>query len=178
LDGAGLHPAPVLETERLILRGFVAGDFAAHRAIMLKPEVNAFLGPAMSDEDMWRRIVSSVGMWAVCGYGGWIVERRADGRVIGNTGIFDGRRGIGWDGQPEMGWIFDAEVHGQGYAAEACRAMLAWADLHLAGMTLWAMITPENSASLALAQRLGFTPEPPRAYKGEEMAVWSRPLGG
>ena len=177
MGGAGLHPAPVLETERLILRGFVAEDFAAHKTIMLKPEVNAFLGPAMADEDMWRRIVSSVGMWTVCGYGGWMVERRDDGRILGNVGIFDGRRGIGWDGQPEMGWIFDSEVHGQGYAGEACRTMLSWADSHLAGQTLWAMITPGNAPSMALAQRLGFSPEPARDYKGEEMAIWSRALG-
>jgi len=175
--GAGLHPAPVLETQRLILRGFVAGDFDAHKAIMAKPEVNAFLGPPMSDEDLWRRIVSSVGMWPVCGYGGWMVERKDDGRILGNVGIFDARRGIGWDGEPEMGWIFDSDVHGQGYAGEACRAMLAWADEHLAGQTLWAMITPENTASVALAERLGFVAEPSRDYKGEMLAVLSRPLG-
>ena len=92
-------------------------------------------------------------------------------------GIFDGRRGIGWDGQPEMGWIFDSDVHGQGYAIEACRAMVDWADAHLNGQTLWAMITPGNSASVALAGKLGFREEPARNYKDEELAVFSRPLG-
>ena len=34
MGSAGDHPAPVLETERLILRGFVAEDFDAHKAII------------------------------------------------------------------------------------------------------------------------------------------------
>ena len=145
---------------------------------MSKPAVHAFLGPVMSDEDLWRRIVSTVGMWSVCGYGGWIVERKADGALLGNVAIFDGRRGIGWDGQPEMGWIFDSDVHGQGFASEACGGMLAWANHNLAGQTLWAMITPGNAASVALARKLDFREEPARDYKGEQMAVFSRTLGG
>ena len=107
-----------------------------------------------------------------------MVERKADGKVIGNVGIFDAKRGIGWDGQPEMGWIFDDAVHGQGLAGEACRAMIEWAETNLAGQTLWAMITPANEGSMRLAYRLGFKDEPSRDYKGEGLAVLSLPLGG
>ena len=178
MGSAGLHPAPVLETERLILRGFTAEDFDAHRAIMAKLEVAKYLGPPLSAEDHWRRIISSVGMWTVVGYGGWMVERKADGRILGNVGIFDANRGIGWDGEPEMGWIFDSDVHGQGYAGEACGAMIAWADENLAGQTLWAMITPGNAGSVKLAERLGFKPEPSRLYHDEELLVFSRLVGG
>ena len=75
----GAHPAPVLHTERLILRGFVAEDFPAKHAIFQKPEVHAHLGPPLGRSDHWRRVVSGVGQWIVRGYGGWMIVRRDDG---------------------------------------------------------------------------------------------------
>ena len=126
-----------------------------HEAILAQPEVQEFLGPPMRREDHWRRIISAVGQWTVCGYGGWMVEH--DGKVVGNTGFFDAKRGIEpvWDGEPEMGWIFSREVHGQGIAGEACSAALDWADANLK-RDIWAMISPGNAPSFKLAERLGF----------------------
>jgi RimJ/RimL family protein N-acetyltransferase len=151
----GAHPAPVLETERLILRGFVAEDFAVKHAIMEKPEVHRHLGPPMTRSDHWRRVISAVGQWTVCGYGGWVVIRKDDDRLIGDLGLFDAQRGIGFDGEPEMGWIFDPEAQGKGYAREACEAALGWADRNLA-REIWAIIEPANAPSFALADKLGF----------------------
>lgn len=169
------HPAPVLRTERLILRGFVAEDFARHEEIMAQAPVNRFLGPRLGREDLWRRTVSSVGMWTVCGFGGWMVEH--DGRVIGNIGLFDAKRGIPpyWDGQPEMGWIFSEEAHGKGFAGEAGRAVLGWADANLR-RDIWAMISPGNEPSFRLAERLGFKilQRSPIGDEGEEIDVLKR----
>ena len=169
------HPAPTLRTERLILRGFVAEDFAAHEAIMAQPEVMEFLGPPMSREDHWRRIISNVGQWIVCGYGGWLVEY--DGRIVGNCGFFDAKRGLdpNFDGQPEMGWIFGREVHGQGIAGEACRAAIEWADGYLK-RDIWAIISPGNDASFRLAERLGFAIVGRSTYHDDEIDVLKRPF--
>lgn len=171
------HPAPTLRTERLILRGFVAEDFAAHEAIMAQSAVQEFLGPPMSREDHWRRIISGVGQWIVNGYGGWMVEY--DGQIVGNCGFFDAQRGIEpvWDGQPEMGWIFGREVHGKGIAGEACRAALDWADANLK-RDIWAMISPGNDASFKLAGRLGFEIVQRSPLGEEEIDVLKRPYRG
>jgi RimJ/RimL family protein N-acetyltransferase len=170
-------PVPVLETGRLRLRGFEASDFEAHSAILGQAEVQRFLGPPLSREDLWRRIVASVGMWSVVGFGGWMVERKADGRLVGNVGLFDARRALVPDfaGQPEMGWIFDPEVHGQGIAREACEAALGWADAKLAPGPIWAIVDPQNTASLKLSARLGFERLPDSVYHDEPIAILRRP---
>jgi len=176
VTGAGQHPAPVLITDRLVLRGFVAEDFDAHSAILAKPEVNAFLGAPMSREDLWRRVVSSVGMWGVLGYGGWMVTIKDGGRIVGNVGLFDAKRGIGFDGYPEMGWIFDPSVHGQGIAREACEAVIGWAEANIDG-PLWAIIAPENQSSQRIAARLGFVTQGSVDYHGEPVDILRRELG-
>nr|WP_276591788.1 GNAT family N-acetyltransferase [Sphingomicrobium nitratireducens] len=160
----------------MILRGFVAEDFAAHKAILDKPDVYRHLGnQPETHENLWRRTVSSVGQWIVMGFGGWMVTLKADGRVIGNVGLFDGQRQLaaGFDGQPEMGWIFDPDMHGQGLAREACDAVLEWADANLA-REIWAIIAPGNAPSLKLADRLGFEQVETNQYHDEPIVVLKR----
>ena len=173
------HPAPVLTTERLILRGFVAEDFARHKEILHKPEVHHFLGGIEPHENLWRRTVAAVGQWTVMGYGGWMVTLRGSGEIIGNCGLFDGQRQLpaGYDGQPEMGWIFDPMVHGKGMAGEACEAVLAWADEYVR-KDIWAIVAPENTPSLKLAKRLGFEPVETNDYNGEDVVVLKRAYAG
>jgi RimJ/RimL family protein N-acetyltransferase len=169
--------APVLETERLILRPFRAGDFEAHSAILTHPEVQRYLGPALSREDLWRRTVGSVGMWSVVGFGGWMVIDKASGRLVGNTGFFDARRDLAPDfgGAPEVGWIFDPQVHGQGIAREACSAALSWADSNLQPTPIWAIVDPVNERSLRFGASFGFERLADSIYNGEPIAILKRP---
>jgi len=171
------RPAPVLETERLILRPFRADDFDDHFAIVTHPEVHRYLGPALSREDLWRRTVGSVGMWSVVGFGGWVVVDKASDRLIGNTGFFDARRNLTPDfgGAPEMGWIFDPQVHGQGVAREACSAALAWADQHLQPTPIWAIVDPVNERSLRFGASFGFERLDDSVYNDEPIAILRRP---
>ncbi|MEO5972917.1 MAG: GNAT family N-acetyltransferase [Sphingomicrobium sp.] len=170
--------APVIETERLILRDFTHADLDAHAATLAEPEVMHHLsGEPLSREDSFRRLLLAVGQWPVLGIGMWAVERKADGRVVGHCGFFDMEREMEPSllGEPEMGWIFDTSVHGQGVALEACRAALAWAEETLDAASFPAIIAPDNIASIKLAEKLGFVREPDGVYKGEAIAVFRRP---
>ena len=170
--------APRLETERLILRQFDSDDLAAHSATLADPKVMHFLGGnGLSVEDSWRRMATGVGLWALTGIGMWAVERKADQRFIGHLGFFDMHREIepSLAGEPEMGWIFDSAVHGHGIAREACQAALDWADAHLSGQAIPAIIDPDNIASIKLAEKLGFEREPDALYKGAPIALFRRP---
>ena len=77
-----------------------------------------------------------------------------------------------------MGWIFATEAHGQGLAAEACRAALDWAETHLPPTPIWAIISPANAPSFRLAEKLGFERLHDTPYNGEPITVLRRPAWG
>ena len=64
--------------------------------------------------------------------------------MVGHVGFFQFERDMEPSilGEPEMGWIFDRSVHGQGVATEACRAALEWADTQLGAPSYPAIISP------------------------------------
>jgi RimJ/RimL family protein N-acetyltransferase len=131
----------------------------------------------MSAEDCWRRLMASTGGWQFNGFGTWGVERKSDGKLVGNVGLFTAWRGLQpeFGEEPEMGWIFAAETHGQGMASEGCRAVLDWAEANLEPTPIWAIIAPANEPSLKLADKLGFEPLHETSYHGEPTIVLRRP---
>ena len=74
-----------------------------------------------------------------------------------------------------MGWIFAQEVHGQGMAGEACRAVLQWAESNLDPTPIWAIIAPANEPSLKLAAKLGFERVGDTLYHDDPTIVLKRP---
>lgn len=170
--------APTLETERLILREFRKSDLDAHAATLGDEDVMRHIGgKPIKREDSWRRLMSGVGSWALNGTGPWAVELKSDGRMVGHCGFFQFERDMSPSivGEPEMGWIFDRSVHGQGIAFEACSAALQWADRELAAQSYPAIIDLENSASMKLAERLGFVRQPDAFYRDAAIAFYRRP---
>ncbi|MFC7537646.1 GNAT family N-acetyltransferase [Sphingomonas sp. GCM10030256] len=173
--------APVLETERLRLRQFTKDDFSPYLAIVGDPDVmRHFGGVGMSAEECWRRMAASTGQWPMIGIGGWAVERLSDGKLVGTLSLFNAWRDLQPDfgDTPEMGWIFATEVHGQGIAGEACRAVLGWAERTLRPTPIWAIIAPANEPSLRLAERLGFEQVGESVYHDEPTLVLQRPAWG
>jgi RimJ/RimL family protein N-acetyltransferase len=170
--------APVLETPRLRLRGFRAGDLDAQWASMTDPEVMRFLGgPTQTREETWRKMLGAPGLWALLGYGYWVAERRSDGAYLGQIGFADFKRDMkpSIEGLPEMGWIMARAAQGQGYATEAVLAALAWADAALGGGEIVAIISHENAASIRIAEKAGFSGREEATYKGEPILLFRRP---
>jgi RimJ/RimL family protein N-acetyltransferase len=171
-------PAPVLETERLRLRPWRKADFRPYHAILQHPDVHRHFGPEpMGEEECWRRLSAAVGWWELLGFGGWAAERRSDGVLVGMLSLFNAWRALEptFGEEPEMGWIFSHEVHGQGMAGEACRAVLDWAEANLEPTPIWAIIAPANEPSLRLAAKLGFEPVHETLYRDDPTAVLKRP---
>lgn len=170
--------APLIETERLFLRPFTANDLDAHAATLGDEQVMLHIGgKPLGREDAWRRLLSGVGMWQLRGMGPWAVEQKSDRRMVGHCGFFEFERDMQPSilGEPEMGWIFDRSVHGQGIAFEACNAALGWADDALDARSYPAIIDLENAASMKLAERLGFVRQADGRYRDAPIAVFRRP---
>ena len=145
--------------------------------MLADPAVMRHLGAApLAREDAWRRLLQGPGLWATLGYGYWSVERREDGTYIGLLGFADFKRDLSpsLDGIPEMGWLFAAAVHGQGYASEGVAAALAWADAALRAPEIVAIIAPDNAPSIRLAEKAGFARAEATLYKGDPTLIYRR----
>jgi RimJ/RimL family protein N-acetyltransferase len=144
---------PRLETERLILRDYRPEDFEAFVTIMADPEVVRYLpgGDPLSRFECWRFVASSIGHWALRGYGTWVVERKSDGAMMGRIGLI---QPDGWPGL-EVGWTLGKPYWGYGYATEAGEASLRYAFATQPVQEVISTIHPANLASQAVAKKLG-----------------------
>lgn len=168
--------APMLQTDRLVLRHVRPSDIAYFEEAHGDAEVMRHLGGPIPREDAWRRALTGAGFWGVLGIGLWAVERRSDERTIGHIGFFDFQREMAPSiaGEPEMGWIFSRHAQGQGFGTEAGRVALEWFDATLGPCSIPAIIDLENAASIRLAEKLGFQRQPDGIYRDKLIAVFRR----
>ncbi len=166
--------APLLTSERLLLRAHRRDDFDACAALWGDAELTRYIGGRpFTREESWARLLRYVGHWALNGYGFWVIEERATGRYVGEVGFADHKREMipSLDGIPEIGWILAADVHGRGYATEAVRTALEWGDANLQAAQTACIIHPENAASLRIAEKCGYSTPRQGTYKGKPIMV-------
>jgi RimJ/RimL family protein N-acetyltransferase len=167
---------PVLETERLRLRGHTLADFDAVAEMWADPIVTRYIGGKPSTrEESWARLLRYPGMWALLGYGFWAIEEKASGRFVGEIGFADFQREIepAIDA-PEQGWVLAPWAHGKGYASEALAATIVWGESHLGRRDFVCIISPENLASIRVAEKAGYAKIARTAYKGAETLMFRR----
>jgi RimJ/RimL family protein N-acetyltransferase len=142
---------PRLETDRLVLRAFREDDLDAWAGFMADRETMRFLGGPMTRGNAWRAMATTLGHWALKGYGMWAVERKNDGALIGRVGLLQPE---GWTGL-EVGWTLGRGYWGQGFATEAAAAAMRYAFLTRPDDRVVSNIDAGNIASQAVAKRLG-----------------------
>lgn len=158
-----------LETERLVLRPFLAADADALGGMIGDPEVMRFIGTTGDRAAAGRWIERTLAEYEHSGVGKLAIESRGDGRFLGRVGfwIWDtGRwaplelgddRAVGTE--LELGWALVRSAWGRGYATEAAAALRDHAFGAIERQRLISMIHPENARSIAVAERLGAVPE-------------------
>jgi RimJ/RimL family protein N-acetyltransferase len=169
--------APVIETQRTLLRAHRLDDFEAYVAMWADPAVTRFIGgKPRSREESWIRILRYVGMWQLIGYGLWAVEEKATGALIGEAGFHELKREIApsFEGTPEAGWAFVPAVHGKGLASEVVQAFHEWAKGRPGFEKTVCMIDPDNGASIAVARKSGYLETARTAYHGAPTVLLER----
>lgn len=144
-------PAPILETERLILRAPQPEDFEPWAAFTADEEAARHLGGAQPRSVAWRNICTMSGAWTVRGFSMFSVIEKSSGRWIGRLGPWQPE---GWPGT-EIGWGLARHAWGQGYATEGAAACMDYAFDVLGWTEVIHCIAPQNAASQAVARRLG-----------------------
>lgn len=149
----------MIETERLILRGWRDEDHAPFAAMGRSPAVMEHLGDPMDDDQVAAAIARQQGFQTSHGHCFWAIERREDGAFLGFCGLKPGTVGP-IDGEIEIGWRLREDAWGQGYAREAAQASIAWGWANLDTPKIMAITTPANTASWGLMIRLGMVRRP------------------
>jgi RimJ/RimL family protein N-acetyltransferase len=142
---------PVLETERLRLRGWRDEDLGAFAQFCASEATARFVGGVSDRAGAWRRMAAQAGHWQLRGYGSWVLEEKAGGGFIGYCGLWNPE---GWP-EPEIMWGLVADRHGRGFATEAARCARGYAYERLGWTTAISCIAADNVPSLQVAGRLG-----------------------
>lgn len=167
---------PRLTTDRLVLRPMEMRDFPWYAEFWTKPEIVEFIGGSpRSIDQSWMRFLMNFGSWSQLGFGFWIITRKLDASPIGLAGIFDAGRPLpALKGMPEAGWALTPEEFGKGFAEEAMRGILSWADKELVFDEIACLIDAPNRKSMRIAERLGFERFGSIDLDGVEVTTWCR----
>jgi RimJ/RimL family protein N-acetyltransferase len=174
------HPiaeVPILETERLRLRGHRLDDFLYCATMWADPAVTRYIGgKPLTEEESWTKLLRYAGHWSLLGFGYWLAEDKATGNFVGEIGFGEFKRDLrpSLHGVPEIGWILASNAHGKGYATEAVRVVVAWGDAHFRPPRTACIIDPENLPSIRVALKSGYREFQATTYKGRPMIMFVR----
>ncbi len=154
-----------LETDRLLIRPWNAGDRSAFYQLTCDPAVMHYVHAGLPysevEVDEWfSRQARHMAEHDVCM--GAVIEK-GSGQLIGIAGT----QPLGTTGNLEIGWIFARESWGRGYATEAGGAAMHHVLETLGHPRVVAIIDPGNEPSKRVAARLGMSYE--ARYTGTQL---------
>ncbi|MEU2023657.1 GNAT family N-acetyltransferase [Streptomyces sp. NPDC016469] len=149
-------PPPPIHTARLVLRESESRDRPAFIELFASPEVNSYLGGPRPRVELDHEVPETPGRRP----GHFVVE--LDGAMIGTVELkrrdLERPDAVRPDaGRAELGYLLLPEAWGQGYAAEACAAVLGRFSDTCPGEPVVLFTQTANTPSMRLAEKLGFT---------------------
>ena len=148
-----------LETERLLLREFVADDWATVLAYQSDPRYlryYAWGGRTAAEAQDFVQIFLDQQAAQPRHKFQLVVTTKAAGTLIGNCGIRLAAPGVRVG---DIGYELAPEQWGHGYATEAARAILAFGFGALGLHRVWASCVADNTASAHVLTKLGLRRE-------------------
>ena len=166
-------PALVCETERLLIKEMEEKDIPRLMEICAQETSrDACEGIAKPlTEELEGFVDYRTYMYELCDMGYWCVIKKDTGEIIGRAGIepkyWDNRKTV-----VEMGYVIDENFRHQGFAYEACQAILQVAG-ERGAVYLHCRIKKDNQPSRQLARKLGFVKTDEHILQDrEDMEIW------
>ena len=169
-----LSTAPMLTTERLILRGPERSDLPEFTRFMTSAPSMKAQGETVTAQQAWFGFLTGIGHWHWHGFGFFTVVEQKSGEAVGRVGLI---QHAGWP-DIELAWHLFEGAEGKGYATEAARAVKKWAFEELRLDRLYSYIDCENMRSQAVAKRLGAITDGTRALHEPEAEIWVHSMEG
>ena len=145
-------------------------DFQVYARIACSPR-GRFVGGPMTREEAWNDFARMCSIWLLRGHGLWaMVHKTGSSHPLGFVvlGFEPG------DQEPELGVALIRAAEGQGFALEATRTVRDYALQSLQLPRLVSYVSPDNSRSIALMEKLGAQREP--ALLDDSLVYRHKPL--
>ncbi|HEX8283271.1 MAG TPA: GNAT family N-acetyltransferase [Pyrinomonadaceae bacterium] len=144
----------VIETERLNLREVTEADAPFVLELLNDPDfVRNVADRGVRTPEEARRYITErfVASYRREGFGFWLVEPKDSGVPAGICGLVkrDALPGV------DVGYAFLPPFRSKGYASESASAVMRYAREALGLSRLYAIVNPENSASVRVLEKLG-----------------------
>ena len=160
----------MLETERLILRKFEAGDIDGVFDMRRDPEVMRFMGNVHTKREKSEEWMTSISLlWESEGIGYCALVEKSTSEIAGWCGLWR----IPETKEIEVGYAVSKPKWGNGYATEAAAAMVAHAFRSLELERLVAVAYPENKASINVMKKLGMEFVRTGEFYGKELVQYA-----
>jgi len=158
---------PVLRTERLALRKFRLDDSGFVLRLLNEPSFKKYIGDrgvSTVDDAVDYIEKGPLANYQKYGYGVLVMEQLEDGEPAGMCGLF---RRDNLD-HPDLGFAMLEQYFGRGYATEASRGVIHWAQMSLRLPLIAAVVNEDNLRSRSLIEKLGFRFEGLYRMPGED----------
>lgn len=147
-------PWTIAETDRLKICEMTIEDIDQFYKLYNDLDIQRFCQPLKEtkEEEIEFEKAYIDKMYGLFEYGTWNLVRKDDGLIIGRAGlnIRDGMEGL------ELGYLIDKSCRNKGYAYEACKEIIKYAEEKLYTKEIYCLISEDNTNSLGLAKKLGF----------------------
>ncbi len=151
------EPWEVMRTERLLIRETTVEDVDEFYRIYSDPDMTKYMEGLFEDPQDEKRYQKDyiTKVYGFFGFGVWTLVRLSDNTIIGRAG-YSVRNGFD---DIELGFLIGKEYQKQGYAYEACRAILDYGRDVLGFEHVQTLVKKENIVSISLCKKLGFEEE-------------------
>ncbi|QJD80782.1 GNAT family N-acetyltransferase [Spirosoma rhododendri] len=165
-----------LTTDRLLLHQLTIADAPFMLALLNSPPWLRFIG----DRNVYTLEAAeqyiqhgAMRSYEQYGFGTYRVSLRETGDAIGTCGLHR-RTGLP---DVDLGFAFLPGFNGKGYGFESASAVLSYAANELNLSRLTAFCDPDNRASVALIEKLGFVYEKRIQYGQKESLLYGKCIG-
>ncbi len=151
-----------LETRRLVIRSFAAGDVTDYAVLVADPEVMKYIGDGFAvDEAQARAYVEKcIENEQTLGFARYALELRSANEFIGICGY------ALIDEYVDFGYRIACKYWGNGYVSEAAQAIIKYGFERLGFESIVAIAYSENQRSIRVIKKLGFEFERPDTLNG------------
>ncbi len=144
----------IIETDRMILRRFIASDYPAVYAFNSNKEVQKYTGDTLiQSEAAAKDLIANVSEadYRLYGYGRWAAVHKASNQVIG----FAGLKYLPELAETDIGFRFLPEYWGKGIATEVSKEIIAYGFDHLKLKRIIGIAMPDNIGSCRVLEKIG-----------------------